>query len=225
MALNLKILMVDDHPMIIEGYKNTLQATKKENQKLIIDTATNCDTANEMILNSDIEFPYDVIFFDVSLPPSKDKTITSGVDLAKIAKKHLPNAKIIILTMFNESYRVYDIIKKVNPDGFLIKSDLTSRGLAEAFQQILIKPPYYTSTVVNFLRASVATNIQIDGIDRKILHFLSRGVRTKNLTDYIGLSTSGIEKRKSKLKTLFLIEGGNDEELISVAREKGFLEI
>ena len=26
--------MVDDHPMIIEGYQNTLLATKKENQEL-----------------------------------------------------------------------------------------------------------------------------------------------------------------------------------------------
>jgi len=223
MESELKILMVDDHPMIIEGYKNTLQATKAEDQELIIDIANDCDTANEMILNSVDESPYDIIFFDISLPSSKDMTITSGVDLAKIARQHIPKAKIIILTMFNESYRVHNIIKKLNPEGFLIKSDLTSRELADAFQQILTKPPYYSTTVVNFLRASVANNIQIDDIDRKILHLLSRGVRTKNLTEHIGLSISGIEKRKSKLKTLFLVEGSNDESLISVAREKGFI--
>ena len=41
----LKILMVDDHPMIIEGYQHTLLATKKENQILEIDIATDCDSA------------------------------------------------------------------------------------------------------------------------------------------------------------------------------------
>ena len=39
MEQHLKILMADDHPMIIEGYQNTLLATKKENQHLTIDIA------------------------------------------------------------------------------------------------------------------------------------------------------------------------------------------
>ena len=32
MNQKIKILMIDDHPMIIEGYQNTLLFTKKENQ-------------------------------------------------------------------------------------------------------------------------------------------------------------------------------------------------
>ena len=34
MNQKIKILMIDDHPMIIEGYQNTLLFTKKENQVL-----------------------------------------------------------------------------------------------------------------------------------------------------------------------------------------------
>lgn len=58
--------------------------------------------------------PYDILFFDISLPPSKDGLITSGEDLAKIARKYLPEAKIIILTMFNEAFRILNIIKGIN---------------------------------------------------------------------------------------------------------------
>ena len=111
MEQHLNILMVDDHPMIIEGYQNTLIATKKEHQNYRIDIATNCDMANELIRKAAKHTPYDVLFFDISLPPSKDGLITSGEDLAKIARKYLPDAKIIILTMFNESFRILNIIK------------------------------------------------------------------------------------------------------------------
>ena len=165
MSQVIKILMVDDHPIIIEGYQNTLMATKNEDQTLIIDTANDCDTANLLMQKSAQDVPYDVLFFDIRLPGSKDGKITSGEDLGVIAKKILPNAKIIILTMFNESYRIHNIIKNVDPDGFLIKSDLTSSELAEAFQHILVSPPYYSSTVSIFLNKLVTSDIHIDDIN------------------------------------------------------------
>ena len=220
---HIHILMVDDHPMIIEGYQNTLMATKKEDQTLVIETAHNCDTANIMMERASNDKPYDVCFFDISLPPSEDGKITSGEDLAKKAQNLMPNAKIIILTMFNESYRIHSIVKEINPDGFLIKSDLTSSELAEAFQHILFDPPYYSSTVSKFLNKSVINDIYVDEINRKILHLLSQGIKTRSLVDHISLSMSAIEKRKKQLKELFLVEDGKDETLINEARTKGFI--
>ncbi|MDG5490344.1 response regulator [Psychroserpens sp. SPM9] len=217
------ILMVDDHPIIIEGYQNTLMATKKDNQTLVIDTANTCDAANLLMQKAAKEKPYDVCFFDISLPASSDGKITSGEDLAKISRDILPNAKVIILTMFNESYRIHSIVKEINPDGFLIKSDLTSSELAEAFQHILLDPPYYSSTVSNYLNKSVINEIYVDEINRKILHLLSNGIKTRSLTEYIDLSMSAIEKRKKQLKILFSITDGKDESLINEARKKGFL--
>ena len=167
--------------------------------------------------------PYDILFFDISLPPSKDGLITSGEDLAKIARKYLPDAKIIILTMFNEAFRIINIIKGINPEGLLIKSDLTSRELAEAFQHILVSPPYYSSTVNNFLKTTVTNEIYVDEINRKILHLLSQGVKTNTLKDHIDLSMSAIEKRKKHLKLLFSVEDGKDETLLNEARKKGFI--
>ena len=223
MEQHLKILMVDDHPMIIEGYQNTLLATKKENQHLTIDIALDCDMANELMKKSVKNTPYDILFFDISLPPSKDGQITSGEDLAKIARVYLPDAKIIILTMFNEAFRILNIIKGINPEGLLIKSDLTSRELAEAFQHILVSPPHYSSTVNNFLNKAVTSEIYVDEINRKILHLLSQGVNTKGLKDHIDLSMSAIEKRKKHLKILFSVEDGKDEDLLNSARKKGFI--
>ncbi len=220
----LNILMVDDHPMIIEGYQNTLLATKTDDQELSIDIASTCDMANEMMLASiKHQNPYDILFVDIKLPPSKDGTITSGEDLAMIARKILPNAKVIILTMFNESYRIHNILKAINPDGFLIKSDLTSSELAKAFQSILVNPPYYSSTVNGFVRQSITSDIYVDDKNRKILHLLSQGVKTKNLAEHLNLSLSAVEKRKKQLKELFKVQDGQDESLINEARNKGFI--
>ena len=202
MEEQIRILMVDDHPMIIEGYQNTLMATKKPHQVLHIDIATTCDMADMLMKKSLDKEPYDLLFFDIRLPPSKDGLITSGEDLAKIARKILPDAKVIILTMFNEALRIHNIIKQINPEGLLIKSDLTSSELAEAFQQILVRPPYYSSTVSDLLKKSIRSDIIIDDINRKILHLLAQGTKTKSLKNHIDLSMSAIEKRKKHLKLL-----------------------
>lgn len=220
---HINILMVDDHPIIIEGYQNVLMATKQDDQTLHIETAHNCDEAVAMITRASKKYPYHVCFFDISLPGSEDGKYASGEDLALLAKKLMPRAKIVILTMFNETFRIHNIIKEISPDGFLIKSDLTSMELADGFQQILKSPPYYSSTVNNYLKKTITSDIYVDDINRKILHLLSQGIKTKNLNEYIDISTSAIEKRKKQLKLLFSVEDGKDGTLLKEAREKGYL--
>ena len=221
---NIRILMIDDHPIIIEGYQNTLQFTKKEHQKLSIDIANNCDEALQF-MNKSVEknYPYDLLFVDISLPPSKDGSMNSGEDLAVYAREILPKAKIIILTMFNESYRIHNIIKTISPEGFLIKSDMTSSELASAFQAVLHNPPFYSGTVSSLLRKTISSDIVIDEKNRKILYLLSQGVKTKNLATHLDMSQSAVEKRKKQLKELFLVDDGQDETLLEKARENGFI--
>lgn len=216
--------MIDDHPMIIEGYQNTLQFTKKSKQELTIDIANNCDEAVKLMDKSiSLQLPYNVLFVDISLPPSTDGSMSSGEDLAEYARKVLPNAKIIVLTMFNESFRIHNIIKTIDPEGFLIKSDLTSRELASAFQAVLYNPPFYSGTVNSHLRKTIATDIIIDDKNRKILHLLSQGIKTKNLVSHLDISLSAIEKRKKHLREIFEVRDGQDETLIDEARKKGFI--
>ncbi|GAB1857222.1 nitrate respiration regulation response regulator NreC [Flavobacteriaceae bacterium MHTCC 0001] len=220
----IKILMIDDHPMIIEGYQNTLLFTKKENQELSIDIANNCDEALNFMDRSILKgYPYDVLFIDISLPPSSDGKMNSGEDLAEYARKVLPKAKIIILTMFDESFRIHNIMKSIDPEGFLIKSDLTSSELASAFQAVLHNPPFYSGTVNSYIRKSITSDIVIDDKNRKILYLLSKGVKTKNLASHLDISLSAVEKRKKQLKVLFSIDDGQDETLLKVSREKGFI--
>jgi len=224
MQTTLRILMTDDHPMIIEGYQNTLIATKKADQNLIIDIANNCDESVKFMENGvEKNNPYDVLFMDISLPPSSDGKFNTGEDLAMYARSIMPKAKIIILTMFNETYRIHNIVRTINPEGFLIKSDLTSKELANAFQAVLSNPPFYSGTVNSLIRKTVSTNIVLDDVNRKILHLLSQGIKTKNLKEHIDLSLSAIEKRKKYMKEVFFIEDGSDESLLEKAKNKGII--
>jgi DNA-binding NarL/FixJ family response regulator len=164
-----------------------------------------------------------VLFVDISLPPSTDGLMTSGEDLALYARRVLPKSKIIILTMFNEAFRIHNIIKTINPEGFLIKSDLTSSELASAFQAVLHNPPFYSGTVSSFMRKAVTNTIVIDEKNRKILHLLSQGIKTKNLASHLDLSLSAVEKRKKQLREIFEVRDGQDETLVDAARSKGFV--
>ena len=220
----IRILMTDDHPMIIEGYQNTLFSTKKPDQELFIDTANNCDESIEAMHRSIRRGEhYNVLFIDIKMPPSSDGQFTSGEDLARYARKILPKAKIVILTMFNETYRIHNIVEELNPEGFLIKSDLTSSELASAFQAVLNNPPFYSGTVSKYLKQTIVSDIYLDDKNRRILYLLSQGVKTKNLAEHVDLSLSGVEKRKKQLKLLFNIEDGQDETLIEEAKKLGFI--
>lgn len=224
MNKTIRILMTDDHPMIIEGYQNTLMATKNEQHELQIDIANNCEESLKFMRKAvDIEKPYHVLFMDISLPPSNDSNFTSGEDLAKYARRIMPKCKIIMLTMFNEPYRIHNVIKNIDPEGFLIKSDLTSRELSSAFQAVLNNPPYYSGTVSSIIRRTLTNNVNLDDIDRKILYLLSQGIRTKSLKDHFEISLSAIEKRKKQLKIILDVPDGSDENLLALAKKEGFI--
>lgn len=226
MKKKLKILIVDDHPLIVEAYKNILSSADFDvPYNFSVDTAESCDSGIEKIKESSKSIHYDLLLLDIQLPPSSKGEIISGEGLAMLSKKLLPNAKIVILTMFNENFRIQNILNTIDPDGFLIKNDLNSNEFAVAINTIIKNPPYYSTTVANYFRKRTIyqEELIIDDINRKILYYLSRGVKTKNLTNHINLSISAIEKRKSHLKNLFQLENSNDEQLIDEAKNRGFI--
>ena len=225
MKKNLKILIVDDHPMIIEAYKNIILSDESGKYDYIIDSANNCDTAIDKIKTASNTIPYDILYLDVKLPPSSNREIVSGEDLAIYAKEILPGAKIVIQTTFNENHRIQNILRSVNPDGLLIKNDITSKEFLIALDTVINNPPYYSTTVARYFRKQTLNfeDNLLDDVNRKIIYHLSKGVKTKDLTNYVMLSLSAIEKRKAQIKNLLGLENANDEQLIKEAKKKGFI--
>ena len=222
MAKKINILIVDDHPFIIEAYKNTIAGYHPSQFEFNITQANDCKSAYEIITDPKMT-PYDVAFFDISMPPYEEKNILSGEDLAKLMKNTLASCRIILLTMHTESLKISNIIKNINPNGLIIKNDLTFDELLTAFDKILKNENYYSQTVVKFVSQNAGENTVVDDFDRQILYHLSRGVKTKNIPLHTSLSLSAVEKRKLNLKELFQIRDGGDEDLLREAKNRGLL--
>ncbi len=216
--------MVDDHPLIVEGYKNTLLELDNENEKIVFETADNLQRAYEKISESvNSGNLFNVIFLDVNLPEYSEKKIFSGEDLALYIRKVSPDSKIIFLTMLSENFRLFNLVKNVNPEGLLVKSDVGSKDLKIAFQKVLLNKISYSNTVLKLMQKQVTNDFALDQFDRQILYQLSLGVQTKKLPEFIPLSLAAIEKRKKNLKDLFGLDKKGDLMLVKKAKQMGFI--
>jgi DNA-binding NarL/FixJ family response regulator len=221
MTTQMNILIVDDHPFIIQAYKNALDKYSQQGYEFVITQANNCKSGYESI--TETKTPFDVAFFDISMPEYAEKGIYSGEDLAMLMKTEMPSCKIILLTMHTELLKINNIIKNINPSGLVIKNDLTFDELIFAFDKIMKNENYYSQTVIKLVGQAQYNNIELDAFDKQILFHLSKGVKTKDLPLYIPLSLSAIEKRKLNIRELLEVKEGNDIDLINEAKTKGVI--
>lgn len=214
------VLIVDDHPFIIQGYKNAITRYKPEKFEFFITETKDCESAFHVITNTETVF--DIAFLDISMPPYEEKGLYSGEDLAKLIMDSMPDCKIIMLTMFTEFLKIKTIIKNINPSGLVIKNDLTFDELLFAFNKVIKNEKYYSQSVLKMLE-SQEHSIEIDLFDKQILFHLSKGTKTKDLPQYIPISLNAIEVRKLNLKELLKVTDGSDIDLVREAKNIGLL--
>lgn len=214
------ILIVDDHPFIIEGYKNAITRYNPEQYEFFISQAHDCRSGYDIIEDNNTPV-FDIAFLDISMPAYEEKDIFSGEDLAKLLSVKMPSCKIILLTMYTELLKIKTIIRAIQPNGLIIKNDLTFEELLLAFDKVMKNEKYYSQSVVKMLNQSTHNAIEIDQYDKQILVHLSNGVSSNDMLPNIPISLNAIEKRKKHLKELLKIRSGSDEDLIKEARSKG----
>jgi DNA-binding NarL/FixJ family response regulator len=216
------ILIVDDHPFIIEGYKNAITRYNPKDFEFIISQAKDCESAYNIITNPGTS-PFDIAFLDISMPSYEEKGIYTGEDLAKLINENMPDCKIILLTMYTELLKIKTIINTINPNGLVIKNDLTFDELLFAFDKVINNKIYYSQSVQKMLDLAEKDTIEIDQFDKQILFHLSKGTSLNEIPQYIPISLGEIERRKINLKELLKIENGSDIDLIREAKNQGLL--
>jgi DNA-binding NarL/FixJ family response regulator len=219
----LRILSIDDHEMTMLGYKFILERVVFDDYNIIVDTANSFEAGKQKIEDSVNSFKYDIIFLDVQLFPPNEAQPKNGEDLGLLARKLVPETKIAFMSSFSDNYRINSILKSIDPDGYLVKTDIDPKTLEEAVRTIAMNPPYYSSKALAAIRKKMSTDIKLDEKDKKILYHLSVGTKTKDLENFIKLSSSSIENRKRHLKSLFGTENKNDLALILAAKKRGFI--
>ena len=219
MNTNLKILIIDDHPMMVDGYKSLLLSIAYIEPSII--TACNCSEAYKIITTS--VTPFDFVLLDINLPPFEDEKIFSGEGLATLVRKHWPECKVIILTSHTETLLLFNLIKKINPEGVLIKSDFTPEDFLIAFKTIFDGNTYFTITARQSLKNVYINDNYLDSYNRRIISLLAKGIATKSLPNHLNITISAIDKRKAQIKDMFNIEKGTDEDILREAKKRGLI--
>ncbi len=220
---HIRILAVDDHEMIMFGYKYILEDDDFCDFKITVDTANSFELGIKKIEESTISYKYDIILLDIQLSITEEGTPHTGEDLGIFARKTVPDSKVVFMSSFSDNYRINNLLTTVDPDGYMVKSEINKKTLYDMVHTILKDPPYYSSKALQAIRRKMSSNISIDENDKKIIYHLSIGTKTKDLTNYISLSLAGIENRKRHLKVIFGIEKQNDQALINEAKIRGFI--
>ncbi|MBU2996060.1 histidine kinase [Cellulophaga baltica] len=221
---SLKILAVDDHKMTMLGYKYILEDFDFKDFKVKMDMEDSFDSG-KLKIEEEVkkDSPYDIILLDIQLSPIKEGYSRTGEDLGIISRKISPNSKIVFLSSFSDNYRINSIMQTVNPEGYMVKTEINEDALTDMVNTVLTAPPFYTKKALIAIRNRMSTNIHLDDNDKKLLYYLSIGTKTKDMVEFVSLSLSGIENRKRQLKEIFGVDKENDYKLITAAKEKGFI--
>lgn len=216
------ILIVDDHPFIIQGYKNAITRYNPNQFEFFITEAKDCKSGYNIITDPET-LAFDIAFLDISMPSYAEKGMFSGEDLAKLINEYMPNCKIILLTMYTELLKIKTIIDNINPLGLVIKNDLTFDELLFGFDKVINNETYYSQSIQKMIEQSEQETLEIDLFDKQILFHISKGTKTKDIPQYVPISLNAIEKRKLNLKKILDIKDETDIELVREAKNRGLL--
>ncbi|BCY27579.1 response regulator [Flavobacterium okayamense] len=219
MSTKLRILIVDDHPFIIDAYINLISCSL-ENYELEFLRSSNTKEAYNLIkVNYNENNKIDFAIFDISMPEYIEMSIYDGLDLALDFKKKFTDAKIFMISMHAEGCIVNKLFKELKPDAIINKSDIDFESFSEIFSKVFNGEFFISETMLDALNQFNQTKFRFDDLDAEIIRLLERGIKTKDLPGFTGISLSAIEKRKKEIK-FHLLEGenGNDKDLIDKAR-------
>ena len=214
----MNVLVVDDHPMTVAGYIESLSLKGFFSRSLSFAKAYTCGEAFSR-LASPISF--DLALIDYGLPSYPEEDIYSGIDLARLIRQQHPDCKIIIITAHTEVLTVYDILKKIQPEGLIIKNDITPENLPPTVLNIIEGNIYQSPTVKGILKEIWKKELMVDDINRQILLYLSKGYKIKKIEQTLMLSLSAIQRRIAQMKVAFDVK--EDTSLVEEAFLNGFL--
>lgn len=221
-----RIIIIDDHPLLGQVYKYALKEIELSSNEwdFEIEEANDSGTAFEMLDRMAAMGQYiDLVLLDLKIPAAENDRLMIGEDIGLEIRLRFPNAKIIVITSSNNNYWIYNILKSIKPEGFLINVDVTFEILEPAILAVLGDNPYYSQRVLKTIQMNISHDISLDKWDRRLLYELSKGNKMKELPKVLPYSLGAIERRKRLIKRQFDIEDGNDSQLLDLARKYGFI--
>jgi len=220
-----KILIVDDHQLVLQGLLCSLQ----DLGGFEVVTATDCDTAFRLIKTHQKTAPFQILFTDLSFDNSTEVTILEGgEELIKAIKMNEIAIKIAVITGHTETNRVYNVISNLKPNAYLLKSKCDAREVGFAVQKMLQNEYYYTHEIHQKIMRRNIVQIQMDDVAIQILKELPNHAKISNLegiivkNDGIKIKLRSIESKLANLRTD--LNAVNNTDLILKAKELGVID-
>jgi DNA-binding NarL/FixJ family response regulator len=136
----MKVLLVDDNRLMLEGLQNLLEAHGIEVAGVAVNGRASIDLARK--LNPD------VILMDIRMP------VCDGLAATRAIKAQMPETRIIILTTSTEDGDLFEAIKS-GASGYLLKS-MDTEELIEALDQVRQGTPPFSPGLAARLLAEFA---------------------------------------------------------------------
>ncbi len=118
----IKVLLVDDHQLFIDGIKSILN---REDYVSIVGTALNGKAALDFLQNNLV----DLVLTDMSMPQM------TGIELTRKIRQRFPKVKVIVLSMNKRKSLIQDAMHS-GASGYVLK-DATKEELAEAVRTVI----------------------------------------------------------------------------------------
>ena len=223
---NLRILVVDDHQLMADGIVGALSQIS-EGYDII--TFNSCDEAFEHLFEAADKNPIDILFTDLSFENTDEDTIIDGGEslIRKVREEGIP-LKIGVITGHTETNRVFNVIKNLNPDAYILKNQCTKDELTYALQQMKRDIPFYSHEIHHKIMKRNVVQIQMDDVAIQILKQLPKQSKIINLEGKIKKSDGKYMKIRAienKLANLRIdLNAKNNTDLVLKAKELGIID-
>ncbi len=217
--MSMKVLLVDDHPLFLEGLQNLLEA----HGITVIGIAGN---GREAISQAHALKP-DVILMDIAMP------VCSGLEAIAPIKAEMPLVKIVMLTSFDDDKNLFESIKR-GASGYLLKN-LNAGELVTLLGSLEQgEPPLSPGLAVRLLdefgRQGIENQPTISGEplkagdklterQRDVLNLLARGLTYKEVGAALNLTERTVKYHMERILELLQLEN-RAQAIAYAAREK-----
>jgi DNA-binding NarL/FixJ family response regulator len=204
----IKVFIVDDHYMVIEGIRSLLQHEK------MIDWAGHASSAASCMDFLQQQQP-DVILMDINLP---DK---SGIELCGEVKQQYPAVFIIGLSTFNQQSFIERMINN-GASGYVLKN-ATGNELMEAIGTVIKGRSYLSHEVAQTLRKEHGEDVPVlTRREKEVLELIANGFTNNEMAQKLFISITTVDTHRKNLLTKFNVK--NTALLIKAALQNKLIE-
>lgn len=210
MSHKVNIVIVDDHPIVIQGLKMML-----ESEKYFVIAATFVDGGG-LLSYLKTNTP-DIILLDITLPD------TNGIELCREIKKTAADTSIIMLSNRSERSIIMQCIQN-GASGYLLKNASVDE-LTSSIREVLSGNIVFSKEVREIINKPSQT--ELAGIPRltkretEILKLLTQGKTSINIAEALYLSPLTVDTHRKNIIQKFKVK--NVAELINVALQNNLI--